>query len=63
MEIPVLQAVTVEILVDNFFDVFEPSRPGIVERVVPGRLKKPLVAAHGLAYLVTLNRRGKLTRI
>ncbi len=63
MKIPALQAVTVEILVDNFFDVFEPSRPGIVERVVPGRLKKPLVAAHGLAYLVTLNRRGKLTRI
>jgi 7,8-dihydropterin-6-yl-methyl-4-(beta-D-ribofuranosyl)aminobenzene 5'-phosphate synthase len=63
MQIPALQAVTVEILVDNFFDVFEPSRPGIVERVVPGRLKKPLVAAHGLAYLITLNRQGKLSRI
>jgi 7,8-dihydropterin-6-yl-methyl-4-(beta-D-ribofuranosyl)aminobenzene 5'-phosphate synthase len=63
MKIPALQAVTVEILVDNFFDVFEPSRPGIVERVVPGRLKKPLVAAHGLAYLVTLNHQGKLSRI
>jgi len=37
MKIPALQAVTVEILVDNFFDVFEPSRPGIVERVIPGR--------------------------
>ena len=63
MKIPALQAVTVEILVDNFFDVFEPSRPGIVERVIPGRLKKPLVAAHGLAYLITLNQQGKLTRI
>jgi 7,8-dihydropterin-6-yl-methyl-4-(beta-D-ribofuranosyl)aminobenzene 5'-phosphate synthase len=63
MKIPTLQAVTIEILVDNFFDVFEPSRPGIVERVIPGRLKKPLLAAHGLAYLVTLNRGGKLTRI
>jgi 7,8-dihydropterin-6-yl-methyl-4-(beta-D-ribofuranosyl)aminobenzene 5'-phosphate synthase len=63
MKIPALQAVTVEILVDNFFDVFEPSRPGIVERVIPGRLKKPLLAAHGLAYLVTLNQQGKLTRI
>ncbi len=63
MQIPVLQAVTIEILVDNFFDVFEPSRPGIVERVVPGRLKKPLLAAHGLAYLITLNHRGKLSRI
>ncbi len=63
MHIPTLQSVTVEILVDNFFDVFEPSRPGIVERVVPGRLKKPLLAAHGLAYLITLNQQGKLTRI
>src|SRR5512143_1030914 len=63
MEIPLLQSVTVQILVDNFFDVFEPSRPGIVERVVPGRLKKPLLAAHGLAYLVTLNHQGKLSRI
>jgi len=63
MKIPTLQAVTIEVLVDNFFDVFEPSRPGIVERVVPGRLKKPLVAAHGLAYLVTLNQGGKLSRI
>jgi len=63
MNIPTLQAVNIEILVDNFFDVFEPSRPGIVERVVPGRLKKPLVAAHGLAYLITLNHQGKLSRI
>ncbi len=63
MQIPALQSVTVEILVDNFYDVFEPSRPGIVERVAPGRLPKPLVAAHGLAYLITLNRQGQLTRI
>jgi 7,8-dihydropterin-6-yl-methyl-4-(beta-D-ribofuranosyl)aminobenzene 5'-phosphate synthase len=63
MKIPALQSVTVEVLVDNFFDVFEPSRPGIVERVIPGRLKKPLVAAHGLAYLVTLNHQGKTSRI
>jgi len=63
MQIPALQAVTVEVLVDNFFDVFEPSRPGIVERVVPGRLKKPLVAAHGLAYFITLTRNGQQTRI
>ncbi len=41
MQLPALQAVTVEILVDNFFDVFEPSRPGIVERVTPGRLLSP----------------------
>jgi 7,8-dihydropterin-6-yl-methyl-4-(beta-D-ribofuranosyl)aminobenzene 5'-phosphate synthase len=63
MEIPALQSVTVEVLVDNFFDVFEPSRPGIVERVIPGKLKKPLVAAHGLAYLITLSQPGKVSRI
>jgi 7,8-dihydropterin-6-yl-methyl-4-(beta-D-ribofuranosyl)aminobenzene 5'-phosphate synthase len=49
--------------VDNFFDVFEPSRPGIVERVIPGKLKKPLVAAHGLAYLITLSQQDKVSRI
>ena len=63
MQLPALSSVTVEILVDNFFDVFEPSRPGIVERVVPGRLKKPLLAAHGLAYWITLNRGDRLTHI
>jgi 7,8-dihydropterin-6-yl-methyl-4-(beta-D-ribofuranosyl)aminobenzene 5'-phosphate synthase len=63
MQLPALSSVTVEILVDNFFDVFEPSRPGIVERVVPGRLKKPLLAAHGLAYWITLNRGDRLTQI
>jgi 7,8-dihydropterin-6-yl-methyl-4-(beta-D-ribofuranosyl)aminobenzene 5'-phosphate synthase len=63
MQVPALRAVTVEILVDNFFDVFEPSRPGIVERVVVGALKKPLVAAHGLAYLLTLTQNGRQTRI
>ena len=63
MQIPALSSVTVEILVDNFFDVFEPSRPGIVDRVVPGHLKQPLVAAHGLAYLITLKQNGRATRI
>ena len=38
MQIPALTSVTVEVLVDNFFDVFEPSKPGVVERVLPGRL-------------------------
>jgi 7,8-dihydropterin-6-yl-methyl-4-(beta-D-ribofuranosyl)aminobenzene 5'-phosphate synthase len=63
MQIPALQSVTIEVLVDNFFDVFEPSRPGIVERVVPGRLKKPLLAAHGLAYFITLTKNGKKSHI
>ena len=63
MQIPALNSVTVEILVDNFFDVFEPSKPGIVERVAPGRLPKPLIAAHGLAFWVTLTRNGRATRI
>ena len=63
MQVPSLQSVTVEILVDNFFDIFEPSRPGVVERAVLGKLKKPLLAAHGLAMLLTLNHNGGQTRI
>jgi len=63
MQIPALQSVTVEILVDNLIDMFEPSRPGSVERVAPGRLPKPLLAAHGLSCLITLNHQGRLTRI
>ncbi|MDI6853636.1 MAG: MBL fold metallo-hydrolase [Deltaproteobacteria bacterium] len=63
MQIPALKSVTVEVLVDNFFDVFEPSRPGVVERVVPGRLKKPLVAAHGLAFWITLEKDGATSRL
>jgi len=51
------------LLVDNFFDVFEPSRPGVVERVAPGRLKKPLVAAHGLAFWITLHKDGEQGQI
>ena len=63
MQLPALTSVTVEVLVDNFFDVFETSRPGLVERVVPGRLPKPLMAAHGLAYWITLVRNGQITRL
>ena len=63
MQIPALSSVTVEILVDNFFDVFEPSKPGLVERVVPGRLPKPLMAAHGLAFWLTLTQNGKTSQI
>ena len=63
MQIPALTSVTVEILVDNFFDVFEPSRPGVVERVVPGRLKKPLLAAHGLAFWITLQKNGEQSQV
>jgi 7,8-dihydropterin-6-yl-methyl-4-(beta-D-ribofuranosyl)aminobenzene 5'-phosphate synthase len=63
MQVPDVQSVTVEILVDNFFDIFEPSRPGVVERVVLGRLPKPLLAAHGLAMLLTIVHNGSQTRI
>jgi 7,8-dihydropterin-6-yl-methyl-4-(beta-D-ribofuranosyl)aminobenzene 5'-phosphate synthase len=63
MQIPVLSSVTVEVLVDNFFDVFEPSKPGVVERVVPGRLPKPLMAAHGLALWLTLTANGKTSQV
>lgn len=63
MELPALTSVTVEILVDNFFDVFEPSKPGVVERVVPGRLPKPLMAAHGLAFWLELRQDDRVTKI
>ena len=63
MQIPALKSVTVEILVDNFFDVFEPSKPGVVERVAPGRLPKPLIAAHGLAFWLTLTQNGRTTQV
>ena len=63
MEIPELKSATVDIVVDNFIDVFEPSLPGVVERVTPGRLKKPLIAAHGLAMLISLQQNGQTRRI
>jgi 7,8-dihydropterin-6-yl-methyl-4-(beta-D-ribofuranosyl)aminobenzene 5'-phosphate synthase len=63
MQIPVLSSVTVEILVDNFFDVFEPSKPGLVERAVVGRLPKPLMAAHGLSFWLTLTQNGQTSQI
>lgn len=63
MQVPNVQSVTVEILVDNFFDIFEPSRPGVVERAVLGRLPKPLLAAHGLALLLTVTHDGGQSRI
>lgn len=63
MELPEITSVTVDIIVDNFIDVFEPSLPGVVERAAPGRLKKPLLAAHGLAVLVTAQRNGESKRI
>ncbi|MBW1917139.1 MAG: MBL fold metallo-hydrolase [Deltaproteobacteria bacterium] len=63
MEIPELNAVNIEIIVDNFIDVFEASRPGQVERVILGRLKKPVMAAHGLSLLITLHQDQQQTRI
>jgi 7,8-dihydropterin-6-yl-methyl-4-(beta-D-ribofuranosyl)aminobenzene 5'-phosphate synthase len=63
MELPELTSATVDILVDNFIDVFEPSLPGVVERVTLGRLKKPLIAAHGLAMLISGRQNGQTRRI
>ena len=47
------EKVSVTAVVDNYLDVFEPSTP-LVERAVIGKLKKPLLAGHGLAYLVDI---------
>jgi 7,8-dihydropterin-6-yl-methyl-4-(beta-D-ribofuranosyl)aminobenzene 5'-phosphate synthase len=63
MELPELTSATVDIIVDNFIDVFEPSRPGVVDRVTPGRLKKPLIAAHGLSMLISGQQNGETRRI
>lgn len=63
MELPELTSVTVDIVVDNFIDVFEPSLPGIVERMTPGRLKKPLIAAHGLAMFISARQNGQTRNI
>jgi 7,8-dihydropterin-6-yl-methyl-4-(beta-D-ribofuranosyl)aminobenzene 5'-phosphate synthase len=48
------KGVTITTVVDNYLDVFETSTP-VVERIVPGRLKKPLLAGHGLAFLVEVD--------
>jgi 7,8-dihydropterin-6-yl-methyl-4-(beta-D-ribofuranosyl)aminobenzene 5'-phosphate synthase len=48
------EKVSITAVVDNYIDVFEPSTP-LVERAVPGKLKKPLLAGHGLAYLVDIS--------
>jgi 7,8-dihydropterin-6-yl-methyl-4-(beta-D-ribofuranosyl)aminobenzene 5'-phosphate synthase len=45
---------TITTVVDNYLDVFEASTP-LVERIVPGKLKKPLLAGHGLAFLVEVH--------
>jgi 7,8-dihydropterin-6-yl-methyl-4-(beta-D-ribofuranosyl)aminobenzene 5'-phosphate synthase len=47
------EKVRITAVVDNYLDVFEPSTP-LVERAVPGKLKKPLLAGHGLAFLVDI---------
>ena len=63
MQLPELTSATIDIVVDNFIDVFEPSLPGVVERMTPGRLKKPLLAAHGLAMLITAHYDGQTRQI
>jgi len=48
------RGVTITTVVDNYLDVFETSTP-VLERIVPGKLKKPLIAGHGLAFLVEID--------
>jgi 7,8-dihydropterin-6-yl-methyl-4-(beta-D-ribofuranosyl)aminobenzene 5'-phosphate synthase len=54
--------VVITTVVDNYLDVFESSTP-MVERAVPGRLKKPLLAGHGLAYLVEISHGDGMFRL
>jgi len=48
------RGVIITTVVDNYLDVFETSTP-VVERIVPGKLKRPLLAGHGLAFLVEVD--------
>ena len=48
------RGITITTVLDNYLDVFEASTP-VVERIVPGKLKKPLLAGHGLAFLVEVD--------
>jgi len=54
MGVSLPRGVTITTVVDNYLDVFETSTP-VVERIVPGKLKKPLIAGHGLAFLVEID--------
>jgi 7,8-dihydropterin-6-yl-methyl-4-(beta-D-ribofuranosyl)aminobenzene 5'-phosphate synthase len=47
------EKLSITAVVDNYLDVFEPSTP-LVERAAPGKLKKPLLAGHGLSFLVDI---------
>ncbi len=49
--------VSITMVVDNYLDVFEPSTP-LVERAAIGKLKKPLLAGHGLSFLVDISQGG-----
>jgi 7,8-dihydropterin-6-yl-methyl-4-(beta-D-ribofuranosyl)aminobenzene 5'-phosphate synthase len=46
--------VSITAVVDNYLDVFEPPT-ALVDRAVPGKLKKPLLAGHGLAFLADIS--------
>ena len=48
------EKISITAVVDNYLDVFEPSTP-LVERATPGKLKKPLLAGHGLSFLVDIS--------
>ncbi|MFQ6050155.1 MAG: MBL fold metallo-hydrolase [Candidatus Hydrothermarchaeota archaeon] len=52
--------VVIQTIVDNYIDVFEPSTDKI-KRISPGELKEPLVAGHGLSFLIEIER-GNQTR-
>ncbi|MFP3870784.1 MAG: MBL fold metallo-hydrolase [Syntrophobacteria bacterium] len=54
--------VAITSIVDNYLDVFEPST-ALVERATPGKLKKPLLAGHGLAQLVEIRQGDEVFRL
>ncbi len=54
--------VVIQTIVDNYIDVFEPSTDAI-KRISPGELKEPLIAGHGLSFLIEIIRGNQTKKI
>ncbi|MEM2925144.1 MAG: MBL fold metallo-hydrolase [Methanocellales archaeon] len=57
-----IDKITVQTIVDNYIDVFEPSTENI-KRIAAGELKEPLIGGHGLAFLIEIQRAGLTKKI
>lgn len=57
-----IDKITVQTIVDNYIDVFEPSTENI-KRIAAGELKEPLIGGHGLAFLIEIQRASSREKI